>query len=207
MFETPLTVVGRIITDPRRRRVADQEVISFRVASNSRRRDADGNWEPGNTLYITVNCWGKLVTGVGAALGKGAAVVAVGHVYTSEYEDRDGVRRSSLEMRATSVGPDLSRSIVRILDNVSNASRDAEPVPTSEGTEPESGAADPAKAADPALPAKADEPALPAKADDPALPAKPEEPAPPTKADQLAPPAEAPVTGKAGKAKALPLSA
>jgi len=192
MFETPLTVVGRIVTDPRRRRVADQEVISFRLASNSRRRDADGNWEPGNSLYITVNCWGKLVTGVGAALGKGAAVIAVGQVYTSEYEDRDGVRRSSLEMRATSVGPDLSRSIVRILDNVSTASKDAEPVPTSEDTEQESAAAEPAP------PAKAAEPALPAKAD---------EPAPPAKADQLAPPAEAPVSGKGGKAKALPLSA
>jgi single-strand DNA-binding protein len=55
-----------------------------------------------------------LVTGVGAALGKGAPVIVVGHVYTSEYEDRDGNRRSSLEMRATSVGPDVSRAIVRI---------------------------------------------------------------------------------------------
>ncbi len=62
MFETPITVVGRIITDPRRRVVGDQEVISFRVASNSRRRTAEGTWEPGNTLYITVNCWGRLVT-------------------------------------------------------------------------------------------------------------------------------------------------
>ena len=58
MFETPITVVGRIITDSRRRVVAGQEVISFRVASNSRRRTAEGTWEPGQTLYITVNCWG-----------------------------------------------------------------------------------------------------------------------------------------------------
>jgi single-strand DNA-binding protein len=125
MFETPLTVVGRIITDLRRRSVGDQEVISFRMASNSRRRGADGNWEPGNTLFITVNCWGNLVTGVGAALGKGTAVIAVGQVYTSEYEDRDGVRRSSLEMRATSVGPDLSRSIVRIIEKIDNAGKAA----------------------------------------------------------------------------------
>ncbi len=89
-------------------------MIKFRVASNSRRRTADGGWEPGNSLFINVNCWGKLVTGVGAALGKGAPVIVVGHVYTSEYEDRDGNRRSSLEMRATSVGPDVSRAIVRI---------------------------------------------------------------------------------------------
>jgi len=61
-----------------------------------------------------VNCWGRLVTGVGAGLGKGDAVIVVGNVYTSEYEDRDGNRRSSLEIRATSVGPDLARCIVRI---------------------------------------------------------------------------------------------
>ncbi|ABK67207.1 single-stranded DNA-binding protein [Mycobacterium avium subsp. hominissuis] len=114
MFETPLTVVGHIVNNPERRQVGAQEVIKFRVASNSRRRTADGGWEPGNSLFINVNCWGRLVTGVGAALGKGAPVIVVGHVYTSEYEDRDGNRRSSLEMRATSVGPDVSRAIVRI---------------------------------------------------------------------------------------------
>jgi single-strand DNA-binding protein len=114
MFETPITVVGRIITDLRRRVVGGEEVISFRMASNSRRRTGDGTWEPGNSLYITVNCWGKLVTGVGAGLYKGASVIAVGTVHTSEYEDRDGIKRSSLEMRATAVGPDLARMIARI---------------------------------------------------------------------------------------------
>jgi len=182
MFETPLTVVGRIITDPRRRRVADQEVISFRMASNSRRRDADGNWEPGNTLYITVNCWGKLVTGVGAALGKGTAVIAVGHVYTSEYEDREGVRRSSLEMRATSVGPDLSKAIVQILEGINGGTKDASAEPTTDES-------------------TADEPAPLANAELPPL----------TKADELTPPkADEPAPAKANEGqgrKALPLSA
>lgn len=113
MFETPITIVGTIVTSPERRWVGDQELVKFRVASNSRRRTADGSWEPGNSLYATVNCWGRLVTGVGAGLGKGDPVIVVGNVYTSEYEDRDGNRRSSLEIRATSVGPDLARCIVR----------------------------------------------------------------------------------------------
>ncbi|GBG37477.1 single-stranded DNA-binding protein [Mycobacterium montefiorense] len=133
MFETSLTVVGHIVNDLQRRKVGNQELIKFRVASNSRRRTGDGSWEPGNSLFITVNCWGKLVTGVGAALGKGAPVIAVGHVYTSEYEDRDGNRRSSLEMRATSVGPDLSRTIVRI-EKPGYAGPDAQPPAAVEGT-------------------------------------------------------------------------
>ena len=126
MFETPFTVVGNIITDPILRRVGDQEVYKFRVASNSRRRTADGNWEPGNSLDVSVNCWGKrLVKGVGGSLGKGDPVIVVGYVYTSEYEDREGVRRSSLEVRATAVGPDLARSVASIdRTKVSNVTSD-----------------------------------------------------------------------------------
>jgi single-strand DNA-binding protein len=140
MFETPLTVVGTIVNDPIRRTVAGQELIKLRVASNSRRRDADGTWSPGDSLYVTVNCWGRLVTGVGAALGKGAAVIVVGTVHTSEYEDRDGIRRSSLEMRASAVGPDLSRCIARV-EKLGYAGPDTEQRPAAD-TEAQPGAED-----------------------------------------------------------------
>ena len=86
-------------------------MVKFRVASNSRRRTADGTWEPGNSLFVTVNCWGSWSPASSAALVKGDPVIVVGHVYTSEYDDREGNRRSSVEMRATSVGPDLARCI------------------------------------------------------------------------------------------------
>jgi single-strand DNA-binding protein len=120
MFETQVTVVGNIVNDPIRRKAGAQEVMKFRVASNSRRL-VDGNWEAGNSLFVSVNCWGRLVSGVGASLGKGSPVIVVGHIHTSEYEDREGVRRSTLEMRATSVGPDLSRCHARIEKTVSVA--------------------------------------------------------------------------------------
>ncbi len=145
MFETPITVVGTIATNPDRRWVGNQELIKFRVASNSRRRAADGSWEPGNSLYATVNCWGRLVTGVGAGLGKGDAVIVVGYVYTSEYEDRDGNRRSSLEIRATSVGPDVARCIARIdkRRHPEPAAEDAAPEPAaSDIADPDAGAGD-----------------------------------------------------------------
>ena len=53
MFETPFAMVGNIVNDPVHRRVGDQELIKFRVASNSRRRTADGEWEAGNSLFVT----------------------------------------------------------------------------------------------------------------------------------------------------------
>src|SRR6202000_1542855 len=99
MFETSLTVVGHVVNDPKRRRVGNQEVLKSRVASNSRRRVADGSCEPGNSLFVTVNCWGRLVSGVGASLGKGSPVIVSGQVYTSEDQARDGIRRSTLARR------------------------------------------------------------------------------------------------------------
>lgn len=114
MFETPITVVGRLVSDPKRRTVGEQDVVKFRMASNTRRRTDDGNWEPGDSLFVNVDCWGRLVTGVAASLKKGDAVIVVGNVHTSEYDDREGVRRSSLELRATAVGPDLARYIARL---------------------------------------------------------------------------------------------
>jgi single-strand DNA-binding protein len=141
MFETPFTVVGNIVNDPIRRTVGDQQVMKFRVASNSRRRGADGKWEAGNSLFVTVNCWGRLVSGVGASLGKGSAVIVVGHVHTSKYEDRDGIKRSTLEMRATAVGPDLSRCIARVEKTVSTGTElGAVPTPEAESESGNDGA-------------------------------------------------------------------
>jgi single-strand DNA-binding protein len=114
MFETPFVIVGTIVTDPILRRVGEQQVVKFRVASNSRRRTADGDWEAGNSLFVNVNCWGRLVDGVSGVMSKGDPVMVVGHLYTSEYDDREGNRRSSSEVRAFAVGPDLARSKVRI---------------------------------------------------------------------------------------------
>lgn len=139
MFETPITIVGRLVSDPVRRSVGTQDVAKFRLASNARRRADDGSWGPGDSLFVNVNCWGRLVTGVVASLKKGDAVVVSGHVHTSEYDDRDGNRRSSLEMRAHAVGPDLAHYIVD-LRRVEEL-RDTEAVavecgPDAEGDEP-----------------------------------------------------------------------
>ena len=59
-------------------------------------------------------------------LKKGDAVIVVGNIYTSEYDDREGNRRSSLEMRAHSVGPDLSLYIASLRRVEDLAGRDAD---------------------------------------------------------------------------------
>lgn len=132
MFETPFTVVGNVITDVVPRRVGEQDFVRFRVASNSRRRTAEGTWEAGNSLYVTVNCWGRVADGVVGGLFKGDPVVVVGYIHTNEYLDKEGNRRSSMEVRATAVGPDMTRC--RIKTEAKRPAADAQEEPG--GSEP-----------------------------------------------------------------------
>ncbi|MFT3899716.1 MAG: single-stranded DNA-binding protein [Gordonia sp. (in: high G+C Gram-positive bacteria)] len=113
MFETHLTVVGTVITDPLVRKTGSGDVVSFRVASNSRKFDAEKNeWNNDKVLYLGVSCWRKLAAGVAASVQKGNPIIVSGTVRTNEYTVGDE-KRSSLEMDAKAVGLDLSRCIVK----------------------------------------------------------------------------------------------
>lgn len=116
MYETYSTVIGTVITSPQRRHTqGGDEVISFRVASTVRYRPPGSqNWQDGNTLYLTVSCWRRLITGVGATIMKGSPVIVHGQLSSSQYTAKDGTARSDLEMRAIAIGPDLARCIARI---------------------------------------------------------------------------------------------
>ncbi|MFW0796431.1 single-stranded DNA-binding protein [Gordonia sp. CPCC 205515] len=115
MFETYTTVIGSVVSEPRRRQTTTgEEVISFRVACNSRRLDKRSQeWTDGPTLYLTVSCWRRLLAGVGVAIAKGRPIIAHGQIKTNEYVTNDGEKRSDLEMTAVAVGLDLSRCVAR----------------------------------------------------------------------------------------------
>ncbi|AZG43956.1 single-stranded DNA-binding protein [Gordonia insulae] len=125
MYETYTTVIGTVVSEPRRRETAaGEEVISFRVACNSRRIDKRSQeWIDGPTLYLTVSCWRRLLTGVGLAIAKGRPVIAHGQIKTNEYVSGDGERRADLEMTATAVGLDLSRCVVSYQGTAGPAAR------------------------------------------------------------------------------------
>ncbi|MGV9712281.1 single-stranded DNA-binding protein [Gordonia sp. NPDC003424] len=133
MFETYTTVIGSVVSDPRRRQTTTgEEVISFRVACNSRRLDKrTQEWTDGPTLYLTVSCWRRLLAGVGAAIAKGRPVIAHGQIKTNEYVTGDGQKRSDLEMTAVAVGLDLSRCVARYVE-----SETVRPVPEIADDEP-----------------------------------------------------------------------
>ncbi|MGV9412430.1 single-stranded DNA-binding protein [Nocardia sp. NPDC003693] len=117
MYEANTTVIGRVVTHPVRRQLpSGEQMLSFRLASTTRRYDAAHSaWVDGGTLYLTVTCWKqRFAEGVEASLQRGDPIIAYGQLRSNEYTTRDGVERTDLEMRATALGPDLGRCVAPV---------------------------------------------------------------------------------------------
>jgi single-strand DNA-binding protein len=112
MFDTSITVVGNILSQPQwyRTHKTGANVLSFRIASTSRRYDRENSqWVDGDGLRVRVSCWRSLAENCGKSLQVGDAVVVHGRLYTRDWSDDQGNKRMSYELEATSVGHDLSR--------------------------------------------------------------------------------------------------
>lgn len=109
MYETSVTVVGRVADSPRRSNLSSGAVTNFRMASTVRRYDAASQgFVDGRTLWVDVECWGNLSSNVSASISKGDPVIVHGQLITSEWETENG-KRSKNCIKATAVGPNLDR--------------------------------------------------------------------------------------------------
>jgi len=117
MFETTVTVVGNVITEPQVRETSGGRVANFRVVGTSRRFDRTSErWVDGDRFFATVNCWKRLADGVASAVRKRDPVVVTGRLRTREYE-AGGQWRSNTEIEANAVGLDLARTTTAFADD------------------------------------------------------------------------------------------
>ncbi len=137
MRETPVTVVGTLVSDMRPRRVGPDQtlVLNFRIACNERRFDkASESWVDGESLYLSVSCWRRLAENA-ASLVKGDPLIVRGKLRTREWATEQGERRSVVELEATAIGPDLARCAATVRKQRSEErprTTDIPPVPSVE---------------------------------------------------------------------------
>ncbi|NKE09631.1 MULTISPECIES: single-stranded DNA-binding protein [Kocuria] len=106
-----ITVRGFVATRPSLRQTFNNTHVSdFRLASTSRRYDADkGEWvDAGATNWYTVTSYRYLADNVAVSLTVGDAVLVHGRLKIREWTDNSGRKRHTVEIEATSVGPDLA---------------------------------------------------------------------------------------------------
>lgn len=132
MFETHICVVGNVLTAPewRRTSASGRLVTTFKVAASTRRLDrTTGAWIDGNGLRVRVSCWRDLAGGVASSIMVGDPVVVYGQIYTRDWVDKDGTKRTLYEMEALAVGHNLARGRARFARNKPVSASEREPDP------------------------------------------------------------------------------
>jgi single-strand DNA-binding protein len=110
-----ITVVGYVAAEPRYETLpSGTSVLSLRVGSTPRRYDREiGQWRDDDPMFLTANCWRALADNLLACeLKRGDPVIVTGKLRIREYT-KDGQRRFSAQIDATTVGHDLSRGVAR----------------------------------------------------------------------------------------------
>ncbi|MFD3974651.1 single-stranded DNA-binding protein [Streptomyces cyaneofuscatus] len=109
MNETMVTLVGNAATAVEFRETATGGMARFRFAVTPRRRDRETQlWADGPTSFYTVWAWRTLAANLAASVAIGEPLVVHGRLKVRE-EEREGGRRTFVDVEAVAVGHDLSR--------------------------------------------------------------------------------------------------
>jgi single-strand DNA-binding protein len=113
MNEAHISLSGYVATQPFYKETrTGVPSVSMRVAWTPRWMDrVTGEWTDAETSFLTVQCYRKLAENAATCLRKGDPVVVRGRFSVREFDDRNGVRRTRVEVDASSVGHDLSRGV------------------------------------------------------------------------------------------------
>lgn len=117
--DTPITVVGNLVADPELRFIpSGAAVANFRIASTPRTYNREtGQFEDGEALFLTCNCWRQMAENVAESLTKGMRVVVTGRLRQRSYQNKDNESRTVFEVEVDEVGPSLRYATASVSRN------------------------------------------------------------------------------------------
>ncbi len=113
--DTVITIVGNVTGDPELRFTpSGAAVANFTVASTPRTFDKHSNeWKDGETLFMRCSVWRDAAENVAESLARGTRVIVTGRLRSRSYE-KDGEKRTVIEMDADEVGPSLRYASAKV---------------------------------------------------------------------------------------------
>jgi single-strand DNA-binding protein len=82
--------------------------VNFTVASTEKVWDKQaGQMKDGGTVFMRCVAWREMAEHIAASITTGTRVIAQGKLRQRTYEDREGVKRTSMELDIDAIGPDL----------------------------------------------------------------------------------------------------
>jgi single-strand DNA-binding protein len=98
-----VVLTGNLTADPELRNLpSGTSVCKLRVACNTRRKGAGGEWED-KPNYFDVTVWGAQGENCARYLAKGRPIALDGRLEWREWQDKEGNKRQSIDIVADSV--------------------------------------------------------------------------------------------------------
>lgn len=114
--DTVVCVVGNLTADPELRFTqSGAAVANFTIASTPRVFDkASGEWKDQDALFLRCSIWRQPAENVVESLTRGTRVIAQGRLKQRSYDDKDGVKRTVVELEVDEIGPSLRYATAKV---------------------------------------------------------------------------------------------
>lgn len=135
-----VTVIGTLVADPELKATASGAfVANFTIAANDRKFDRDTNsWSDGEATFLRCSIWRQDAENLASTGRRGHRVIATGELRQRNWEDKDGQKRTVLELAATEVGISLKFATAEISKSTGGSN------PNRSQTSPQGGRSKPA---------------------------------------------------------------
>jgi single-strand DNA-binding protein len=156
MNDAEVTLTGYVATQPLYRTSSNGvPILWMRMGWTPRHRDrATGSWVDANTSFVNVTCWRKLADHASLCLKKGDPIVVIGRLSVRDYDDKQGMRRTAVDVDASTVGHDLNKGVAKFSRTLPSVGKTADELAAERAAGGADG--DPAESPDDAAAALAD---------------------------------------------------
>jgi single-strand DNA-binding protein len=121
MSDNTITVVGNITKEPELKFLGSgNAAVKFSIAVNKRRKGKDGEFEE-STSFFDVQAYGTLAENLANSVTKGNRIVVTGEIEQRSWDDKEGNKRSTVEITASEAGPSLRWATAEVTRTPSKA--------------------------------------------------------------------------------------
>lgn len=95
-------LIGRVGQEPESKKVGDSTVTKFSLATSEKYNNKAGE-KVEDTTWHNIEIWGKLADIADQYVKKGDKIMVEGKLKIEQYEDKDGVKKSTAKIRVESM--------------------------------------------------------------------------------------------------------
>jgi single-strand DNA-binding protein len=130
--ERLVTVVGNLTADPElRHTTSGLSVAGFTIASTPRVFNRDRNeFVDGEPLFLRCSLWRQTGENAAASLSRGMRVIVTGRLRQRTFDDKEGQRRTTIEIDAEDVAVSLTYATAQVTKTFRAAQSTQTPAPT-----------------------------------------------------------------------------